>query len=352
MKIGLAGMIPHNSTWITAEDREAVDSVLRSGWIAQGGKVRDLESAFNLINDGGESCFLSSGTAALAMALRGLNIASGMKVALPTYACSALLNAVYWVGAIPVPIDVRREDFILNHEEVPSDVDVVIVVNMFGVFAELNEFRKKDLKIIEDCCHSLGGRRKSDYKNTEADALIYSFYATKIISGGQGGLVWSRNRECISRIQDYRQFDCRIDFEPRFNFQNTDIHAALAFSQLSRLEEIRIRRAQIAERYLSVLPEGFSIQSKLMNPDGMIYRFVISAPSSSVRDTLFAHLLSWGIQCIIPVERYELLHRYMGINPGLFPVAEELAGTTISLPIYPSLADCELDLICTALRAF
>ena len=92
-------MIPHNQPLITNEDREAIDAVLRSGWLAQGPQVEHLERSFENYYSGGKACAVSSGTAALFLALKGLGVKSGDKVALPTYACSALLNAVYMLEA-------------------------------------------------------------------------------------------------------------------------------------------------------------------------------------------------------------------------------------------------------------
>lgn len=344
--------IPHNRPWITPADQAAVNAVLASGWIAQGPAVATLEAEFVAMHGAGEACALSSGTAALALALKGQGIGPGMAVAVPTYACSALLNAVYWVGAASLPMDVTPDRFVLDPAGLPDTVEAIIAVHAYGAPAPIESYRDTGAKIIEDCCQALGGYSEDHQLGEEGDAAVYSFYATKIVSGGQGGLVWSRDPECIARVRDYRQFDCRESYEPRFNFQLTDIQAGLALSQFSRLDAIRARRAELARRYAQALPAGFRLQAGILEPDRMAYRFVPIAPDRATRDALMAHLKAYNIGCIVPVERFELLHRYLNLDPENYPVAERLADTTLSLPLYPALTDADADRICEALQRF
>jgi perosamine synthetase len=343
--------IPHNRPWITPEDRVTVDAVLASGWIAQGPAVADLEAAFVRLHAGGSACAVGSGTAALALTLHGLEIGPGMTVALPTYACSALLNAVNWVGARAEIVDVTPDSFVLDPAKLPA-TDAVVAVHAYGAPAPIAAYRARAGKVIEDCCQGVGGSIAGRPIGEAGDAAVYSFYATKILSGGYGGLVWSRAVQCIERVHDYRQFDGRDHYTPRFNFQLGDMQAALVLSQFSRLDAIRDRRAQLAQRYAEALPAGFGLQTGLWEPGRMVYRFVPIAPDRITRDALMAHLTAQGVACIVPVERFELLHRYLGLDPSIYPVAERLADTTLSLPLYPALSDAEADQICTALHGF
>lgn len=343
--------IAHNRPWITAEDRAAVDAVLASGWIAQGPAVAALEAAFTGLHGGGAACALSSGTAALALALHGLEIGPGMTVALPTYACSALLNAVYWAGAEPLVVDVTPDGFGLDPHALPAS-DAVIAVHAFGERVSVPACRVWGAKVVEDCCQALGGGAGSRPLGEQGDAAVYSFYATKILSGGYGGLVWSRDEACIARARDYRQFDGRAAYTPRFNFQLGDLQAGLVLSQFARLDAIRARRAGLARRYAEALPAGLGMQSGLLEAGRMAYRFVVLAPDPATREALRAHLAAREIGCIVPVERFELLHRYLGLDPAAYPVAERLADTTLSLPLYPALGDGEADRVCAALEAF
>jgi len=348
-------MIPHNRPLITAEDRAAVDAVLGTGWVAQGPQVKALEAGFVRHNNGGGACAVSSGTAALFLTLKALGVEAGDKVAVPTYACSALLNAIFMAEAKPTIIDVLPDSFCLDPVALgreATDSACVIAVHTYGAPANIAAMRQSERKLIEDCCHSLGGRSAQAQLGKEGDAAVFSFYATKIITGGQGGLVWSANKNVIESVSDYRQFDCRKDYIPRFNLQMTDIQAAMANSQLTRINHIRKRRQFIAKRYLDALPVSFSTQTGIMDTNRMVYRFVLVAPDLKYRDALLKHLRKANINCVIPIERYELLHNYMKLDPSNFPVAENLVDTTLSIPLYPDLSDADVEYVCKSLRNF
>lgn len=347
-------MIPHNRPLITAEDRAAVDAVLDSGWVAQGPQVKALEEAFAR-QYGGGACAVSSGTAALFLALRALEVGPGAKVAVPSYACSALLNAIYMAGATPNVVDVLPDSFCIDPASLlrrAADADSVIAVHTYGAAADVVALRQDGRKIVEDCCHALGGSTDFGLLGATGDAAVFSFYATKIITGGQGGLVWSAAGALIEAVRDYREFDCRDSYVPRFNLQMTDIQAALVDSQLKRLEAIRARRKEIARAYLAALPGGLAVQSGLDDAQRMAYRFVVRTPDQEIRDALHRHMEHAGVGCAVPIERYELLHRYLKLDPAEFPVAEKLADTTLSLPIHSALNNAQLAQVVDAISRF
>lgn len=345
-------MIPHNRTLISAEDRAAADAVLAGGWIAQGPAVAALESRFVEHYSGGGACAVSSGTAALFLALKALGAGPGAAVAVPSYSCSALLNAVFMAGASPRVIDVLPDTFCLDpkaFEAQAADARLVVAVHTYGATAEIAAMKARGRVVVEDCCQALGGTVAGEPQGGAGEAAIFSFYATKIVTGGQGGMVWSREAGVVEKVRDYRQFDGRETYEPRFNLQMTDLQAALVNSQMRRLESIRARRAGIAKTYLSALPHGLSTQAGLSEPGRMPYRFVLVTPDRPTREALRDHLAAAGVQCIVPVEGFELLHRYLKLDPAGYPVSERLAETTLSLPIHPSLGDDDVSVVCEAL---
>lgn len=348
-------MIPHNRPLITFEDRHAVDSVLASNWIAQGSATADLETNFVLNYGGGSACALSSGTAALFLALKSLGCGAADTVVLPTYACSALLNAVYMVGASPVIIDVLPDTFCLDPAELQAHAAgsrFIIAVHTYGASADISALYAPGRRIIEDCCHSIGGEINNTLLGLQGDAAVFSFYATKIITGGQGGLIWSKDISVVEKAKDYRQFDCRESYAPRFNLQMTDIEATLINSQMLRLKAIRERRQEIAKIYLDALPDGLTVQTGLTDVGRMVHRFVVITPDIEIREALQLHLKQSGITSSVPIERYELLHNYLKLDADDYPVAERLVDTTLSLPIFPSLTDQEVNKIATSLREF
>ena len=345
-------MIPHNRTLISAEDRAAVDAVLAGGWIAQGPAVEALEARFVQHYGGGGACAVSSGTAALFLALKALGAGPGAVVAVPSYTCSALLNAVFMVGATPRVADVLPGTFCLDPGAVAAqaaDARFVVAVHTYGAPADVGALKAQGRVVVEDCCQALGGRVSGLPSGGTGEAAVFSFYATKIVTGGQGGLVWSGEDAVAERVRDYRQFDGRESYEPRFNLQMTDLQAALVNSQMQRLEDIRERRAHIARAYLAALPKGLSTQAGLSESGRMVHRFVVVAPNRSVRDALREHLAAAGIKSIVPVEGFELLHRYLKLDPADYPFSERLADTTLSLPVHPGLSDTDVSVVCQTL---
>jgi perosamine synthetase len=346
--------IPHNAPLITATDRAAVDAVLASGWIAQGPEVAGLESDFDTLYGGGGSCALSSGTAALFLGLKVLGAAPRARVAVPTYACSALLNAVYMAGAEPLVCDVRRHDYNLDPDSLRclsggNMPPATIAVHTYGAPADVAAIAECGGAVIEDCCQSLGGKRDERLIGAEGALAVFSFYATKIVTSGQGGMLRDPKGDFATAAHDYRSFDCRETYEPRFNLHMSDIAAATARSQLARLEAIAARRRDIAQRYLAALPRGVEVMAGTGDEGRMVYRFVLEFPNGESRDRARDSFRENDIATIIPLERYELLHRYLRLDPADYPVAEALVDVTLSLPIYPALTEDGVGRICQAL---
>lgn len=347
-------MIAHNVTTITADDRASVDLVLRSGWIAQGPEVERLEQTFVELYGGGAACAVANGTTALFLTLKAAGISSHDRVAVPSYACSALLNAVHMSGAVPAVVDVSAETFTIDPQAFSAqapDARFVVAVHTFGSAADVDALRPGPY-VIEDCCQAIGGRLDGQPIGARGDAAVFSFYATKIVTGGQGGVVWSADRSIVESIRDYREFDGRDEYIPRFNVQMTDLQAALAVNQMRRLDCIRIRRRAIASIYLSALPSGLGVHEAPSNPDRMPHRFVVIAPDRVVRDALRKHMAAAGVDCRVPIERFELLHRYLNLDPEAYPVSERLAETTLSLPMHLSLSDDDVARVAVALGGF
>jgi perosamine synthetase len=256
-------------------------------------------------------------------------------------------------GAIPRVVDVLPDTFCLDPDAVrvhAPDARFVIAVHTFGAVADVPALRADGRIVIEDCCQSLGGMLGDLPLGAAGEAAVHSFSATKIITGGQGGLVWSRT--VSEKVRDYREFDGREKYARRFNFQLSDLQAALANSQLERLDLIRARRAAIAGAYLAALPKSLKTQRDPCAPGRMAHRFVVLAPDQEVRDRLYAHMTAAGVSCIVPVQRFELLHRYLCLDSADYPAAERLSDTTLSMPMHLCLSGADVAAISDALAKF
>lgn len=323
-------MIVHNRPTLGEAETIAAQKVIDSGWIAQGPEVAALEQdvcALMGLPDG-HAVALSSGTAALFMALRVLGT-QGLRVAIPVYSCAALRNAVVMAGGTPVPVDVTPGSPNIDlAAAIDSQVDLVIAAHMFGIPLHWNP-DTTPVPVIEDCAQALGARVNGRHVGLEGRAGIFSFYATKMItSGGQGGMLVSQDRSLVDLVRDYREFDGRNDRKPRFNFQMTDLQAAVGRAQLRQLPDFIGKRQEIFDEYMESGMALMSGEDAYCQP--VRYRAVVR---SETPRQLIRTLLDAGVKAIVPVEEGELLD-----GPVRYPEAARLTATTVSLPIYPSLS--------------
>ena len=324
-------MIPHNLPSIGVEEQIAAERVLASGWLAQGAEVEafenELSSFFNLPQ--GHVIVVSSGTAALYMALWVLD-AKNKQIGLPVYACSALRNAIGLINAKPMYLDCASNSPNLEGTSaISANIDILIAPSLFGIPVEIPpQSTCKTPKVIEDVAQSLGAMASGHRVGLRGDIGICSFYATKMItSGGQGGAVISRDKQLIDRIRDYRQFDCRDDVNLRFNFQMTDLQAAIGRAQLKKLPLFIQQREKIFSIYRAAGLDLLDAASATSYP--VRYRAVMRSedPANIIR-----RLAENGVKAIVPIERRELLDQ-----PESYPIAKLLTERTVSLPIFPSL---------------
>lgn len=335
--------IPHNRPTLGRYEKLAASRVLDSKWVAQGKETESFENEFCKFLElpEGHAVALSSGSAALYLALWVLQ-AGGSSVYFPGYACAALRNAVSLAGAKALVGDVAADSPNLDLQLIPAKTDILIAPHMFGIPFRFDKVSPR-ISIIEDCAQALGARIDGKPAGLQGRISIFSFYATKLItSGGQGGMVVSRDRELISEIRDYRQFDCRHDRISRFNFQMTDLQAAIGRVQLARLDEFMNRREAIFTRYKRSGVELLQADGNDLIP--VRYRAVVTCehPAKVVKA-----LKDAGIGSIVPIEDWELLDL-----PEKLPNAYQLTKRTVSLPIYPTLKAKEVDLIARVARRF
>ena len=334
-------MIPHNRPQVIADDIEKAVTALSSNRLVSGNFIRSLEDQIcaYLSLPEGHAVAVSSGTAALYIALKVLN-AKDKIVSLPSYACSSLRHAADLAGAKNNIIDITNQfPSPLASEILNSKTDICIYPYLFGLSSALPS-EKKTL-IIEDCAQAIGASYEGNKLGTLGDIGVFSFYATKIITaGGQGGMIVSKNKNLIDLARDYIDFDMRHDNLSRFNFSLTEVQAAVGCSQLSRLDTILQRRAEIWDSYKSA---GINLLDNADNDAVSIrYRAILQTNHPKY---LLNHLLENKIQAIIPVEDWELLDNTK-INSLAF------SRNTISLPIYPALTESQVKYIISKTKEF
>jgi perosamine synthetase len=339
-------LIPHSKSTIGEDDIKSVSSVLKSGLLSQGRAVKRFEERFAHYHAATGGVAVSSGTAALHLALLALGVGRGDRVIVPTYACIAPYNAVKYTGAVPVLADTGKDGWAMDAEWVEAylkkdsnkkKVKAIVVVHLFGKPVAMDSFldlsKRFSVPIIEDCALSLGSEYKGKKVGSFGTVSVFSFYATKIITTGEGGMLIANSKKILQSIRDLRQYDERKDAGLRFNYKMTDIQAALGISQLKKLPGFITRRRRIAKNYLEnfqALPLSLPEQSG--HSKDMYYRFVVRMKNP---DRFMRDMESNSIVCRRPV--FMPVHRT--VKQRILPNAEKLWKEAVSLPIYPLLEE-------------
>lgn len=339
-------MIPHNLPTLGNEEEEAALRVLRSKQLSQSLEVELFENDFcdYMKIPHGSAVALSNGTSSLFLALKIFE-AKGKKILFPGYVCSALHHAVSMIDGSAHIVDVGLNNPNLSMNEIkPKSVDISIVPHMYGIPIKIDN---PNSVIIEDCCQALGAKVGNQMVGLQGDVGIFSFYVTKLMtSGGQGGMFISTNPEHVDAVRDYREFDYRKDSKARFNFKMTDLQAAIGREQLKKLPSFLKRREEIFQKY----KHSLSYELLDINPNDnekltpVRYRAIIKTKTPK---KMIEFLHSNDIKSIIPTEDWELLG-----NPNSLPNSLKLSHETVSIPIYTSLTDENIEKIIFTINSF
>jgi perosamine synthetase len=344
-----SSMIAHSKPWITTCDRRAVDAVLVSGMLAQGKLVQEFEARVAQYLGASGGVAVSSGTAALILALKALRVGGTDEVILPTYVCRSVLEAVISTGAKPVLCDIGDEWNMTVETVTPkitSRTAAIIVVHIFGIPSDTHCLQKLGVPIIEDCCQAFGTQLNGVNVGTINSIGILSFHATKCLTTGEGGMVVSHDANLIEKMRELRDGNEEVIGE-RMACPITDLQAALGLNQLARYSEFLKRRKEIASRYFTELSNCSIRLPKAIQKKSIFFRFPLRVEGNfSIYRQRFSTL---NIQVRQGVDT--LLHRVLGLYRHEFPVAEQLFAETISLPIYPALQDEQLEAVILASRA-
>ncbi|MDP2862768.1 MAG: DegT/DnrJ/EryC1/StrS aminotransferase family protein [Desulfobacterales bacterium] len=335
--------IPHSRPTIGQEEVAAVVSVLQSGQLSQGEHVLNFEKALaSLIGVVGAAA-VSSGTAALHLALLAMEIGEGDEVVIPSFVCPALLNAIRYVRAVPVLADINPETFNMDvpdlKKRLTGKTKAVIVPHMFGLPADIREIVSLGVPVIEDCAQSLGSHYEGSPTGSFGVLSVFSFYATKVICTGEGGMIASGGSQLLGKIRDLRDYDEKDDGRLRYNYKLTDLQAALGLAQLRKLPALIGRRRAIAGRYHEFFQEHLlSMPVCPSDREHIYYRYII-------RTERLLKLLDAGRDAGIAYRRpvFKPLHHYLKMTG--YPQTDAAFLRTVSLPIYPSLLDTEVKTI-------
>jgi dTDP-4-amino-4,6-dideoxygalactose transaminase len=343
-------MIPHSRPTLSEEEVQAAAAVLRSGQIAQGPAVQAFEEEMAAWLGLRGAVAVSSGTTALHLALLALGVKASDEVIIPSYVCAALYQAVMATGATPVLAEIDEKSLNLD----PADVNrkltrktkAIILVHSFGLAAPMEPFLALGPPIIEDCAQAVGALHNGQPVGSFGRLSVFSFYATKMLTTGEGGMIATDDLELLDRLRDLREYDERSDLQYRLNAKLTDLGAAIGSVQLSKLPSFIARRRAIADFYRTAL-SGIPAELPLSDGEGrhVYHRFVLCL-KHGLLNRVIAALEKEQIHCRRPV--HQPLHCLLG--QGGFAISTHVWERALSIPCYPSLTDAEVERVAEGCR--
>ena len=364
--VKLKRAIPISKPVFGREEVEAVRKVLQSGMLVQGEKVKSFEKAFANYIGVDHAVAVTNGTIALDVALKALRLGQGDEVILPAFSFIASSNCVLFQGAKPIFADIDQRSLNID----PSDVNkkitaktkAIIAVHIFGQPAKMEELKEitqdHGIFLIEDAAQAHGAEYKGQKVGGIGNIGCFSFYATKNITTGEGGMIMTNNGEFARRsrlLRDHGQTEKYHHIVLGYNYRMTELSAAVGLVQLKKLDELNEKRIKNAK----MLNEGIEKIRGLTPPyveeyaKHVFYQYVVKVEEdySMERNELAKHLEKMGIGTAvhypIPIYKQPLYHG-LGYDKTICPITEESCKRVLSLPVHPSVNDEDVQYITDA----
>ena len=338
--------ISHSRPFLGQEEIDAVLRLFQSGWVVEGHEVEAFEKAVASHQQRQFGIAVDSGTSALHLALSALEIKEDDEILIPSYTCSALLNAVRYVRAKPVLVDSAQNGFNMDpvdarRKRTPR-TRAAIVPYMFGIPSDPNLYETLEVPIIGDIAQAFGSEWKTIPLGKCHLLSICSFYVTKIFTTIKGGMVLTDDPLLAAKCENLRSYANHEDSELRYNYRLPNLHAAVGLAQMKRLNFFLDRRKRIASCY----HEAFENYSELRLPfnrwGNIYYRYPVQI-SPQDRNSFVKAMKEEGIICGRGVQMP--LHRSLNLPDTEFPMASQAHDTVVSIPLYPALTDLEVDTV-------
>ncbi len=355
--------VPVNIPIIGKEEISEVVSVLKNGVLTSaanlGGKnVQEFEKEACTFVKSKYAVAVNSGTAALQAALYALDIKSGDEVLLPSFTFVATANAVLSVGAKPVFVDIRRDNYTMDPVDLKKKITkkskAIIPVHLYGNVAYIDEIseiaNKHNLHIIEDAAQSMGSRYKGKQTGTFSEIGCFSLYAAKVMTSGEGGVVVTSNKKLREKLLMIRNHGMVHGYDTRtlgLNFRLPEINAAIAKVQMKKLPRFLLKRKKNA-KILTDLLSGLdlTLPQKRKHEEVNWYLYTVATKS---RNKIMKDLNSNGIGATVyystPVHRTPYYSKKLNL-----PVTDWAAGNVLSLPVQPMVTEDNLRLTAKIIR--
>ncbi|MGI5501176.1 DegT/DnrJ/EryC1/StrS family aminotransferase [Lentzea sp. CA-135723] len=353
------------------EEALAAAEAVRSGWVAQGPRVREFEEAFAASVGAHHGVAVSSCTTGLHLAVHLLGIGAGDEVVVPSLSFIATANAVRYTGATPVFADVEVGTGNLSASTVePVLTDrtrAVMVVHQAGVPADVDAIKAlcepRGIAVIEDAACAAGSTYKGKPVGTNATIAAWSFHPRKLLTTGEGGMVTVDDAEWATRLKRLREHGMSVSaadrhhggsavieqyLETAFNYRMTDIQAAVGLVQLSKLDAIIARRRELAARYQELLEDVETVRDPEYGTTNY-QSFWVWLPEGVNRQEVLAGLAERGVSARRGIMASHLEPAYEGHPAADLPVTEAFTNRTLILPLFHDMTESEQDTVVSAL---
>jgi dTDP-4-amino-4,6-dideoxygalactose transaminase len=375
--------IPFFQPSIGDREIEAAISVLQSGWLTTGRKCREFEERFaELLGGGVETVAVNSATAGIHLAAEACGIGPGDAVLVPTLTFSATAAAFCHLGAEIILVDIDPNSLTIDLHDAERKVTrhcrAIAPVHFGGWPCDMSAIqafaRRHSLKVIEDAAHALPAHRNGRLVGaSESDACVFSFYANKTITTGEGGMIATRNPIVAARARVMRSHGLNRDafdrfsrvgaswsydiVAPGFKYNLTDLAAAIGLAQLEQVYDFQSRRQAIAELYFERLA-GLPLDRPARAPDGGLHAWhlfpIRIRPEALLdRDEVIALLTENGIGSSVhyrPLHQMTYWQRHRCNDQRHFPSADRYFDGAVTLPLYPGMRETEAEEVVSVLR--
>lgn len=341
-------MIPHSKPFLDNKELEKIIEIYKSGNIAVGKEIEEFERKVAEYIGKKYAVATSSGTTALHLLLHGMGIKKGDEVILPASVCPGVMHAIEYTGATPVICDINENDFNISVEYakklITDNTKAIIAPHMFGLPSDIDELRELNIPIIEDCAQSIGAKYNGDKVGSFGYASIFSFYATKMFTSIDGGMILTDDDKLANELKDLKYYGGKRDYKLRFNYKMQNINAAVGLVQFEKLESFLVERNRLTNKYFDIFTKIKWIKILNQSTEKKVssnYRFIIKINEEKkeyfedlckkyeivLGDTIFEDLSLFAPQYF-----REPLHN-----------TQNLINFTYSFPLYPNIDESGLE---------
>ncbi len=375
-RVVLLMKVPFSKIDITDADIERVNDIFSSGWLTHGPYTEKFEELFCEYTGAKYCTTVSNCTAGLHLSCLAAGFSKGDEVIVPAQTHTATSHAVELTGAKTVFVDVDYKTANISITDIKNKLSEktkgIIPVHMAGFPCLMDEIKdichENNLILIEDCAHGLGTTYKSKHVGNFGITGNFSFYPTKQITTGEGGVVITNDKKIYDFIRTHKAFG--IDTPPKMrekpglydvrtiglNYRLTDFQAALGLGQLERYSSNLESRRKNAKLYENILSESDKIDFLNYDEDSSYFIFQILLRDSELRDKLVFYLkeknIGNSIHYATPVPLMTYYKEKYGYKSGDFPMAEKYGKNVISLPVHPGLRESDIEYVCKVIVDF